>query len=61
MVPNDPFGLRKQVGESSQISLDDKVPATCFLGASALEANRDHAKQINHKDDQETASSRISI
>ena len=51
MVPDGPDGIRKQAGNSSQIGLDDKVPAVCFLSDSALEANRDHAKQINHKDD----------
>ena len=41
MVTDGPHGLRKQIGDSSQIGIEDTVPATCFPTASALAATWD--------------------
>lgn len=38
MITDGPHGLRKQVGDPTQIGLADTVPATCFPTASALAA-----------------------
>ncbi|MGW8225673.1 MAG: beta-glucosidase [Anaerolineales bacterium] len=41
MVTDGPHGLRKQIGSSDSVGLQDSVPATCFPTASALAASWD--------------------
>ena len=41
MVTDGPHGLRKQVGESDHVGLNDSVPATCFPTGPALAATWD--------------------
>lgn len=41
MVTDGPHGLRKQITEGEQLSLNDSVPATCFPTAAALAATWD--------------------
>ena len=38
VITDGPHGLRKQVGDSAQLGLEESVPATCFPTASALAA-----------------------
>lgn len=48
MVTDGPHGLRKQLGDATQVGLTDSAPATCFPTASALAAtwNRDLVYQV---------------
>jgi len=63
MVTDGPHGLRKQAGDSDQVSLSESVPATCFPTASALAAtwNRELVHQVGEALGEECREEKVGV
>jgi beta-glucosidase len=63
MVTDGPHGLRKQLGDASEVGLMDSVPATCFPTASALAAtwNRDLVFQVGEALGEECRQEKVGV
>jgi beta-glucosidase len=63
MVTDGPHGLRKQLGDPTQVGLNDSAPATCFPTASALAAtwNRDLIYQVGVALGEECRQEKVSV
>jgi beta-glucosidase len=63
MVTDGPHGLRKQLGDPTQVGLSDTAPATCFPTASALAAtwNRDLIHQVGVALGEECRQEKVSV
>ncbi|MCB8929166.1 MAG: glycoside hydrolase family 3 C-terminal domain-containing protein [Ardenticatenaceae bacterium] len=63
MVTDGPHGLRKQLGDPTQVGLSEAAPATCFPTASALAAtwNRDLIHQVGIALGEECRQEKVSV
>ena len=63
MVTDGPHGLRKQLGDPTQVGLSEAAPATCFPTASALAAtwNRDLIHQVGVALGEECIQEKVSV
>lgn len=63
MVTDGPHGLRKQLGESDHIGLNESVPATCFPTASALAAtwNRELVHEVGEALGEECRTEKVAV
>ena len=63
MVTDGPHGLRKQLGDPTQVGLSEAAPATCFPTASALAAtwNRDLIYQVGVALGEECRQEKVSV
>ncbi|MCB9421732.1 MAG: glycoside hydrolase family 3 C-terminal domain-containing protein [Ardenticatenaceae bacterium] len=63
MVTDGPHGLRKQLGDPTQVGLSEAAPATCFPTASALAAtwNRDLIHQVGVALGEECRQEKVSV